>query len=102
MSNRHIESFPNPETEVGQLIKRRRLQVLVHSCIYYEFDSNIVPDSQFDVWCRELVDLLKKNPEAYSDRFDQYFKNWDGVSGFDFPHRDPWIWSKAQSLLQTI
>jgi NAD-dependent DNA ligase len=101
MNKKLEKNFPNPDTELGSLIKRRRLQILVHSCIYYEFGSNIITDSQFDAWCRELVELLRKNPKLYSDRFDRYFENWDGVSGFDFPHRDPWIWSKAESLLQT-
>jgi len=94
------ESFPNPETDVGNLIKRRRLQVLVHSCLYYGMDESLVPDNVFDKWCKDLVQLLKDNPNEYSDRFDIYFKDWDGISGYDLPIRDPWIWNKALRLLE--
>ena len=86
---------------VAELIKRRRLQVLVHSCIYYELDNSIIDDAQFDKWCYELVDLMKDNPDAYSDRFDQYFEKFTGETGFDLPTRDPWVYSKAQYLLET-
>lgn len=91
--------FPNPDTEVGALIKRRRLNVMIHSCIYYVLDQNIISDDLWDKWAKELQELMKKNPDAYSDRFDYAFKDWDASSGFDLPIRDPWILSKAQYLL---
>ena len=62
--------FPNPDTEVGALIKRRRLNVMIHSCIYYVLDQNIISDDLWDKWAKELQELMKKNPDAYSDRFD--------------------------------
>ena len=92
-------SFPIAETEAGSLIKRRRLQLLVHSCIYYVLDQNIISDEQFDKWAYELVNLMKKHPDAYSDRFDFAFESWDGTTGFDSPVRDPWVVSTAQMLL---
>jgi hypothetical protein len=39
-------------------------------------------------------------PDAYSDRFDEYFDGWDGSSGYHFPHRDSWVLSAAQNLLR--
>jgi len=93
------DRFPNPETEIGKLIKRRRLQVLVHSCIYYELDDQIVEDCVFDDWAKELESLMKDYPNEYSDRFDYAFDEWDSSSGYDLPHRDPWIYSKAKQLV---
>jgi hypothetical protein len=91
--------FPNPDTEIGALIKRRRLNVMIHSCIYYVLDHNIIEDDTWDKWAKELEVLMKENPDAYSDRFDYAFENWDASSGFDLPIRDPWIVSKAEYLL---
>jgi len=99
MSKESYYKFPNPTNPTAELIKRRRIQVLVHSCIYYALDDNIVPDHVFDGWAKELEQLMKDHPDAYSDRFDYAFKNWDSSSGYNLPHRDPWILNKAQWLL---
>jgi NAD-dependent DNA ligase len=95
MSKESYYKFPNPTNPTAELIKRRRIQVLVHSCIYYALDDNIVPDHVFDAWAKELEQLMKDHPDAYSDRFDYAFKNWDSSSGYNLPHRDPWILNKA-------
>ena len=103
MVKKHAEiyTFPNPTDRTAELIKRRRLQVMVHSCLYYALDENIWDDHTFDMACKELVDLMKNHPGAYSDRFDEYFEGWDGSSGYHFPHRDPWVLGAAQSLLRS-
>lgn len=93
------DPLPTPSTPEGALIKRRRLQILVHSCLYYGMDESLVPDGTFDRWCRELVELQAAHPGAYSDRFDAHFVDWDGVSGYDLPIRDPWVWNKAAYLI---
>jgi hypothetical protein len=99
MAKQERYKFPNPTDPTAELIKRRRLQVLVHSCIYYALDDNIVPDHVFDGWAKELEKLMKENPGLYSDRFDYAFEEWDSSSGYNLPHRDPWVLSKAQYLL---
>ena len=75
---------------------------MVHSCLYYEMDTNIISDEVFDRWSNELVVLMKKYPNEYSDRFDIFFRNWDGSSGYDFPHRDPWVYNKAYRIRNVI
>ena len=65
---RFAETFPNPEDPTAELIKRRRLQMLIHSCLYYELDTELISDAQFDTWALELATLLKENPGVYSDR----------------------------------
>jgi len=103
VSKKHdpIYEFPNPETEIGELIKRRRLQMLVHSCLYYALDENIWTDHQYDAAAKELAVLLRENPDAYSDRFDEYFEEWDGSTGFHLPNRDSWVLAAAQNLLKS-
>lgn len=64
-----------------ELIKRRRLQLAVHSYIYYELNDNIISDHQWQAWAEELKELQTKYPK-HTDRNDEYFKEWDGTTGF--------------------
>lgn len=81
-------------------IQQRRLQMLVHSCIYYELGSSLITDHQFDTWGRELVKLQAEHPEI-SKQVPWYeeFKGWDATTGFNLPLRHPWVLSQAQRLL---
>lgn len=91
------------EQKIQELIKRRRLQLLVHSCIYYRLNKNIISDYTFDEWARELCDLQTKYPNLsktviyYDD-----FKDFDGSSGFDLPYGDPCILNRALKLLAYV
>ena len=49
----------NKEAEIYELIQQRRLQLLVHSRIYYVLNNNIISDKQFDDFAKELVQLQK-------------------------------------------
>lgn len=98
----HYLSQVNIETdEIRTLILRRRLQILVHSCIYYVFNENIVSDSTWSGWARELTDLQERYPSIAS-RVDYAveFRGFDGSTGFDLPTRNPEIMAKAQYLLK--
>ena len=94
-----IYVFPNPElNSAAEKIKRRRLQILVHSCLYYELNTTLIEDDTFDRWCKELVELMKDNPGVYSDRFDYWFDSFTGETGFHLPLRDEWVYNKAMFL----
>ena len=102
MAKKETYKFPTPINAIASLIKQRRLQILVHSCIYYQLDSNIVSDEKFDEWAKELEKLMKENPGLYSDRFDYAFDSWDSSSGYNLPHRDPWVLGQAEYLLNNV
>ena len=87
--------------DIRSLILRRRLQVLVHSCIYYELNESIVADSTWSAWARELTELQKQYPKV-ADRVDyaKEFKDFDGSTGFHLPTRNPEIMAKARYLLK--
>lgn len=88
--------FNGKDLEIAELIQQRRLQILVHSCIYYEFNSNIISDKQFDEWAKELVQLQKDYPEIASKvRYAKEFEGFEGNTGFDLPLKDDWVVSKA-------
>lgn len=100
-----LESFFTPDSEVVQTIpekiKQRRAQMLVHSCIYYELDDNIVSDHQWQAWADELEKLQRENPQHLNIGFyDKYFQDWTGATGNHLPHRDSWVYNKALYLLR--
>jgi len=71
-----------PLQTIEEKIKQRRLQMLVHSYIYYELDKNIIDDATWDKWAMELVKLQKENPLASKNvEYYEQFKEWDGSSG---------------------
>ena len=86
---------------IEEKIKQRRAQMLIHSCIYYELNDNIVSDHQWQAWADELEKLQKDNPDKVSIGFyDDVFKDWTGATGNHLPHLDPWVNNKARWLLR--
>jgi hypothetical protein len=87
--------------EIAALIKRRRLQLLIHSCIYYRLNDNIIDDHTFDRWSDELVKLQTDYPEI-SEQVEWYeaFEDWDGSTGAFLPISDPWVVGHAEYLLR--
>jgi len=75
------------------------MQLIVHSALYYHFNHSIVSDNIYDGWTQELVQLHKDFPD-YSDRYDEYFVDWAGETGYHFP-KDEHILSIADGLLRT-
>lgn len=90
--------------DILELINRRRRQVLVASCLYYQFNTSLVPDHIYDQWARELADLQKRYPEiareaVYADAFSDF--DGESVTGFDLPIY-PEIVNTAQRLLRYV
>ena len=86
---------------VAEKILQRRLQMIVHSYLYYELDTNIVPDSTWSRWGKELQKLQEKYPEeAKKVKFAELFKDWDASTGFHLAKQaDDRAISKAKYLL---
>ena len=86
--------------EIRTLILRRRLQVLVHSCLYYVFNENLISDSTWSAWARELVELQREYPSiAARVDYAKEFQDFDASTGFHLPTRNFEIMAKAQYLL---
>lgn len=91
-------TYDNP---VAAKIQQRRYQILVHSLLYYELDTTIVPDDQWAKWATELVSLQKEHPDiAERVIFAEAFKDFDGSTGFHLPFRDEQIVNIAHRLLR--
>lgn len=88
------------KSEIKSLIKRRRAQVIVHSCIYYEMNTNVVSDDVWQSWADELEKLQKEHPDCCKiSFFDFEFSDWTGATGAHLPFRDPWVYAKAQYVV---
>jgi len=87
--------------DIKEMIQRRRHQILIHSCIYYAMDDNIVSDDQWQQWANELAELQDKYPECCKIKFfDREFVAWDGTSGAFLPLKNEWVWNKALYMLE--
>ena len=80
------------ELDIAEKIQQRRYQLLIHSCIYYHLNQNIISDKQWDIWARELVSLQKQYPRI-SEKVTlyQYFKDWDASTGAFLPITEEWV-----------
>lgn len=93
------EIFTGEELKIADLILRRRLQILIHSCIYYELNKSLISDKQWDSWARELVQLQKDYPNiAKQIDWSNAFDGFDASTGAFLPIRDSWVMRKAQQL----
>lgn len=92
-----------PDLIIAQKIRQRRLQLLVHSCLYYKMSENLIDDHKFDQFARELVALQAQYPHLaklvrYHKEFEEFGK--DGcISGYMLPYSNGEIVTKAQILL---
>lgn len=94
-------SFHDDELPIAAKIQQRRLQILIHSRLYYKLDMSIIPDRRFEMWCQELLELQTKHPLiAKRICFADAFKNFDGSTGYDLPHDDEWVVRKTNQLLK--
>lgn len=85
---------------VEELIGRRRRQILVHSCLYYYMDTNLITDSVFDRWCVELVALTAEHPEiAEKCVYHDAFEDFEGSTGVFLPYDTEEIIRAADTLL---
>lgn len=88
-----------PVQTVAEKIKQRRRQMLVHSYLYYEKDTNIVSDAQWIKWAKELEQLQTRYPDVAKEvECAEQFADWDGSSGAHLVY-DNQIIAVAERLL---
>lgn len=95
--------FKGDSLKVAERIQKLRLQMLIHSYIYYKMDDNIVSDMEWMIWANELQNLQDQNPEiAKQVPWADAFEGWDGSSGAFLPLDDPWVVNKAKRVLAIV
>ena len=86
--------------ELISFINRRERQILVHSFLYYQLNESIISDHTFDLWSKELAELIKKHPEEFkASVYADAFEDFDGSSGYDLPYGYPEIQNTGLRLL---
>lgn len=83
-----------------ELINRRQRQILVHSFLYYQLNENIIDDTTYDAWSKELAELMDL-PESENSIYYEVFKGFDGSSGYHLPYSLPEIQHVGYRLLRT-
>lgn len=87
------------ELRIAEKIQQRRLQILVHSYLYYELDTNLVDDNTWANWAKELVALQNANPDlAKRVIYHEAFSSFDPSTGQGLPYNDEQIVKIATRL----
>lgn len=94
----------NLDELLKELIKRRRKQILVHSCLYYRMNHTEIDDHTYDQLGKDLQLLQKTFPELSKEViYHEYFKDYtETTSGFDLPIYLPEIVAAAQGLRAAV
>ena len=91
----------NKEDCIKALILRRRLQVWVHSMIYYNLNANIVSDSVWSRWAEDLECLQTMYPKLANEvEYADVFQGFDHSTGANLPDDNEQINNKAAYLLK--
>lgn len=75
--------------------------IILHSYIYYERNTNVVSDREYDLKAKELVRLRIRNPLAWrqSDYYKQFGDDYTGVTGFTLYYD---LTPKQQKVIQGL
>lgn len=102
--NKQLNLFEqNNIDDIKSEMLRRRKQILVHSCLYYQFNTNLIEDWQYDKIARRLAELQITHPEisnnlGYHDKEFKGFGEDHCYSGFNLPRSSPEVVAAAERL----
>lgn len=62
--------------------------IIVHSYLYYEKDTNVISDREYDRRAKNLAKIREKYPELWknSEYFKQFGNDYNGATGFTLYH----------------
>ena len=87
----------NEVQTLSEKIRQRRIQMLVHSYLYYVLDENVISDGKWQEWADELTELQKQKKTI--GFYDKEFSDWTGATGTHLPF-EPWVIQRAKALLR--
>lgn len=93
-------SFCTSELLIAYDIQRYRLQMLIHSRLYYRMNENIISDVEFNTRAHLLKTLQDTYPDisARVPAYMEVFKDWDGSTGMNLPMEDPWVVNATERM----
>lgn len=102
--NKQLNLFEqNNIDDIKSEMLRRRKQILVHSCLYYQFNTNLIEDWQYDKIARRLAELQIAHSEisnnlGYHDKEFKGFGEDHCYSGFNLSRNSPEVVTTAERL----
>lgn len=102
--NKQLNLFEQSTDNIKSEILRRRKQILVHSCLYYQYNTNLIEDWQYDKIAKRLAELQIAHPDisnslGYHDKDFKGFGEDHCYSGFNLPRSSPEVVATAERLL---
>ena len=81
-------------------INQRERQLLVHCCLYYGMNVNIISDDKYDFFSFDLANLIKEHPDDFKKSAYHYeFRNFDPSTGLGLNYKKPKIINTGLKLL---
>lgn len=92
-----LEAFFDDEKPVYvqtlvEKIRQRRMQMIIHSYLYYELDKPVISDDKWQQWADELTALQEQQKEI--GFYDEVFADWNGSTGMHLP-KEEWVVNRA-------
>ena len=102
--NKQLNLFEQNIEQIKSEMLRRRKQILVHSCLYYQYNTNLIEDWQYDKIARRLAELQIAHPDisnnlGYHDKDFKGFGEDHCYSGFNLPRSSPEVVATAERLI---
>jgi hypothetical protein len=82
MKMKAVKAEPVRSKEIVELITQLRICLAHHSYIYYILGHSVITDGLWDMWAKELKDLQDVHGDEFHPKYDKWFKDWDGTTGF--------------------
>lgn len=80
MSNE--QKFPD-DWDLKTKIDFLQRKIILNSIIYYEFDSNLITDQEYDALAKQLVRLNNEYKDIDNTQYGYAMYDFDGSTGFD-------------------
>lgn len=64
-------------------VRQLRICLAHHSFIYYNLGYSVIADGVWDDWAAELSSLQDRYGYRFDKRYDRWFKDWDGTTGYE-------------------
>lgn len=63
-------------------------KIIIHSIIYYDYNENIISDSDYDNVCKQLYSLIQNNQKDIQNCYYYHIlKDYSPATGFDLKYK---------------
>ena len=84
-----LDCLPFAYWDASTIISFLQRHIIVHSILYYELNTTVISDSEFDFLSKQLVELQKQVSKEELEKSQYYyvFYDFDGSTGFHLWYR---------------